>query len=177
MAVLAEALSVVARSDRIRKRYESGDKTFVTEVPNASFCFDGELTRMGFMHPDDVSAYTRLLNERGLNLGHEIGPADFVVVDQVRGPLDQCGWLKFFRIRKEAFSVSACSLVGGSVTGLAVPDGWEHEGSISQEFGWMRVDTPRTRSQFIRRTGQTDVYHDELSGKEIYCARYGTNVD
>jgi len=28
---------------RIRKRYEGGDKTFVTEVPNASFCFDGEL--------------------------------------------------------------------------------------------------------------------------------------
>ena len=99
----------IARSDRIRKRYEGGDKTFVTEVPNASFCFDGELTRMGFMHPDDVSAYARLLNERGLNLGHETGPADFVVVDQVQGPLDQCEWLKFFRIRKEASSTRSPS--------------------------------------------------------------------
>ena len=66
MAVLAEALSVIARADWIRKRYEGGDKTFVTDVPNASFCFDGELTRMGFMHPDDVSAYAKLLRERGL---------------------------------------------------------------------------------------------------------------
>ena len=43
----------IARSDRIRKRYEGGDKTFVTDVPNASFCFDGELTRMSFMQPYD----------------------------------------------------------------------------------------------------------------------------
>ncbi|MBV41008.1 MAG: hypothetical protein CMM23_20520 [Rhodospirillaceae bacterium] len=26
-----------------QKTYEGGDETFVTEVPNASFCFDGEL--------------------------------------------------------------------------------------------------------------------------------------
>ncbi len=62
------------------------------------------------MHPDDVSAYARLLNERGLNLGHETGPADFVIVHQVQGPLDQCEWLKFFRIRKEASSTGSSSL-------------------------------------------------------------------
>ena len=49
---------------RIRKRYEGGDKTFVTEVPNASFCFDGDLTRMGFVHPDDVAGPKRKFLKR-----------------------------------------------------------------------------------------------------------------
>ena len=177
MAVLVEGLSVIARSDGISKHYEGGDKAFIVEVPTANFCFDGELTRIGFMHPDDVSLYTKLLSERGLNHISTSDPADFVVVDQLQGPLDQCAWLKFCRIGKQAFSIAVCSLVGGCVAGVAVPHGWEYEGSISQEFGWMRIDAPKTQLQFVRRSGHIDVYLDELTGKEIYCARYGTNVD
>jgi len=173
MAVLVEALSVIARSDGIRNYYEGGDKAFIAEVPTANFCFDGELTRISFMHPDDVLLYTKLLNGRGLNHISASGPADFVVVDQIQGPLDQCAWLRFCRIDKQEFSIAVCSLVGGRVAGVAVPHGWEYEGSISQEFGWMRIDVPKIKSQFIRRSGHIDVYLDELSGKEMYCVRYG----
>ena len=177
MAVLVEGLSVIARSDGISKHYEGGDKAFIAEVPTANFCFDGELTRIGFMHPNDVSLYAKLLSERGLNHISTSDPADFLVVDQLQGPLDQCGWLKFYRIGKQTFSVAVCSLVGGRVVGVAVPHGWEYEGSISQEFGWMRVGAPNTQLQFVRRSGHIDVYLDELSGEEMYCVRYGWNVD
>ena len=115
MAVLVEGLSVIARSDRISKHYEGGDKAFIVEVPTANFCFDGELTRIGFMHPDDVSLYTKLLSERGLNHISTSNSSDFVVVDQLQGPLDQCAWLKFYRIGKQAFSIAACCFVGGCV--------------------------------------------------------------
>ncbi len=80
MAVLVEGLSVIARSNGISKHYEGGDKAFIAEVPTANFCFDGELTRIGFMHPEDVSLYTKLLSERGLD---HISKTDFVVVDQL----------------------------------------------------------------------------------------------
>ena len=173
MAVLVEALSVIARSDGISKHYEGGEKAFIAEVPTANFCFDGELTRIGFMHPNDVSLYAKLLSERGLNHISTSDPADFLVVDQLQGPLDQCGWLKFYRIGKLTFSIAVCSLVGGRVAGVAVPDGWEYEGSISQEFGWMRIDAPNTQLQFVRRSGHIDFYLDELSEKEMYCVRYG----
>ena len=173
MAVLVEALSVIARSEGISKHYEGGDKAFIAEVPTANFCFDGELTRIGFMHPNDVFLYAKLLSERGLNHISTSDPADFVVVDQLQGPLDQCAWLQFCRTGKQAFSIAVCSLVGGRVTGVAVPHGWEYEGSISQEFGWMRIDAPKTQSQFVRRSDHVDVYLDELSEKEMYCVRYG----
>ena len=135
MAVLVEALSVIAQSDGISNNYEGGDKAFIAEVPTANFCFDGELTRISFMHPDDVFLYTKLLKERGLNHISTSGPADFVVVDQLQGPLDQCAWLKFCKIGKQAFSIAVCSLVGGRVTGVAVPHGWEYEGSIARNSG------------------------------------------
>ena len=125
MAVLVAALSVIARSDGISKHYEGGDKAFIAEVPTANFCFDGELTRIGFMHPNDVFLYAKLLSERGLNHISTSDPADFLVVDQLQGPLDQCAWLKFSRIGKQAFPIAVCSLVGGRVTGVAVPHGWE----------------------------------------------------
>ncbi len=67
MAVLVEGLSVIARLDGISNHYEGGDKAFIAEVPTANFCFDGELSRIGLMHPDDVSLYIKLLSERGLN--------------------------------------------------------------------------------------------------------------
>ena len=177
MAVLVEGLSVIARSNGISKHYEGGDKAFIAEVPTANFCFDGELTRIGFMHPEDVSLYTQLLSERGLNHISKTGSTDFVVVDQLQGLLDQCAWLKFCKIGKQAFSIAVCSLVGGQVTGVAVPDGWEYEGSLSREFGWTRIDGSATQLQFVRRSGHTDVYLDELSGKEMYCVRYGSNMD
>ena len=177
MAVLVEGLSVIVRSDGIRNFYEGGDKAFIVEVPTANFCFDGELTRIGFMHPNDVSLYAKLLSERGLNHISTSDPADFVVVDQLQGPLDQCAWLKFSRIGKQAFPIAVCSLAGGRVAGVAVPHGWQYEGSISEEFGWMRMDAPKTQLQFVRRSGHRDVYHDKLSGEEMYCVRYESNVD
>ena len=66
MAVLCEAISVVARRDSIDAFYKGGWDTFQNDVPNATMCTDGELVRVGFMSPDAVGIYIEKLEANGL---------------------------------------------------------------------------------------------------------------
>src|ERR1700684_3709117 len=95
MAVLVEAISVVVRADAIAERLDGGWEAFVSLVPNQTLCEDGELARVGFMHPDDTKAFVGSLGAKGL-IYIEGGKAmDLVVVDQQRGPLASADWIEF----------------------------------------------------------------------------------
>ena len=66
MAVLVESISVVVRTDAIAKRLDGGWDAFVSLAPNQTLCEDGELARVGFMHPDDTKAFVGSLATKGL---------------------------------------------------------------------------------------------------------------
>ena len=65
MTVLVEGISVVVRASAL-DRYPGGWSAFKAAVPNQTLCADGELIRVGFMHPADVQAYVSELEQLGL---------------------------------------------------------------------------------------------------------------
>jgi hypothetical protein len=54
MAVLVEAISVLVRHDAILRRFKGGWSAFCSLIPNAAWCHDDALSRIGFMTPSDV---------------------------------------------------------------------------------------------------------------------------
>ena len=59
MAVLVEAISVVVRREAIDRSFAGGWDSFVSLVPNATLCSDGQLARVGFMDPKAVERFVR----------------------------------------------------------------------------------------------------------------------
>lgn len=186
MAVLAEAISVIVRRDAIDRRYPGGWGRFLRDVPNRSMCTDGELVRVGFMHPQDASGYASGLQGSGLAYLPEQGVLDFLVVDQQTGPAVPCGWIEFaelpFAPGGPEAKVSACWLfeeprmtVGIHLSGrsfdLAVPRSWEYDGSISQRATRVLPEDEGRRLKFLRNEDGEDVFLDVDTGKEVYQSR------
>jgi len=57
MAVLVEGISVVGRKSAIAAKYPRGLEGFRSGIPNATFCEDDQLVRVGFISPDDARDY------------------------------------------------------------------------------------------------------------------------
>lgn len=155
MAVLVEAISVVARAEAILARYWGGWEAFKKDVPNQGLCADGELARVGFMTPADVEAWVRHLERQGLVYMREGKAADAVVVDQLRGPTTPCDWIEFSHVDWPAPGqrVAAARLVGSESTQIVTPDGWTCEGSISAISRKLTLDTTTTLTQGAWETG------------------------
>jgi hypothetical protein len=65
MAVLVEGISVVVRADSIVKEMQGGWERFRSLVPNGTLCFDDDLARVGFLDPNEVSAFIDRLESEG----------------------------------------------------------------------------------------------------------------
>ena len=147
MAVLVEGISVIIRRKSLNNGYAGGWSAFVSSVPNATLCYDDDLARVGFLSPDEVKEYVDRLIEHGLKFVEEGRCIDLAVVDQQKGVTVPCRWLEFGRIPfdETGCQVGVCWLFEGERIGhgihfngrsmsLAVPKGWEFEGSLSDEF-------------------------------------------
>lgn len=135
MAVICEAISVLVPVEVLMRSFPGGPAAYERLVPNASFCSDGVLTRVGFMHHNDSRAWSDLLEDAGLQyLSSEDAATpsavDFIVVDQRQGPLVACNWL-------------STEATGGDRWGWltdygrgedCVPDGWTAGRSASFSF-------------------------------------------
>lgn len=98
MAVLCEAISVLVPTSALQRSFPGGVAGYVRTVPNTTYCSDEVLTRVGFMHPNDVRQWISHLEGHGLVFvtdrdGQPPRAVDFVVVDQRRGPTCECSWL------------------------------------------------------------------------------------
>ena len=67
MAVLVEAISVIVRRDSVDRSLRGGWAAFVSGVPNATLCSDGQLARVGFMDPDAAGRFVTHLQSGGLD--------------------------------------------------------------------------------------------------------------
>jgi hypothetical protein len=187
MAVLVEAISVIVRRDAIEQKYAGGWDAFVDAVPNATFCADDEIARVGFMIPEDVEAFVNRLQRRGLVfLDHEKA-TDLAVADQQRGLTSDCDWLEFGKLNvgEDEGRVSACWFFDAPRVGwglhmrgtsmhsmqLAIPEEWKFEGSLSQRLGFVPTGQEDTRLKFLRKEDGLDVFLDLDTGKEVYIGR------
>ena len=66
MAVLVEGISVLVRKDAIQDKMTGGDARFRLLIPNATFCEDDQLARVGFLNPTDVGTFIDELQDVGL---------------------------------------------------------------------------------------------------------------
>lgn len=171
MAVLVEAISVIVRRDAMEKRFPGGWQGFLRQVPNATLCSDRDIARVGFMSPADVKAYTSMLEAGGLVFRKDGQAADFAVVDQLRGPTLPAPWLEFGKIETGGMKISACWIAGHSPKEIALPDGWEYEGSLSAKPGFVAENEVDGQLKFLRREEGLDVYLDLRTGKEMFRGR------
>jgi hypothetical protein len=184
MAVLVEAISVVVRRDAINGRFRGGWARFVDLVPNDTLCSDDQLARVGFMSPADVESFVRHLEMGGLTFVRDGHAVDISVVDQMHGPTIPTEWLEYARVclGDTRNKVATCWLftekrVAAGVhmpaksMGLATPDGWRYEDSLSANFKFVGNDEFEDKLKYLRTDGDVDVYLDRETGKEVFLSK------
>jgi hypothetical protein len=176
LAVLAEAISVVIRCDRLLAVFGNDWNAFKAIVPNQTLCADNELVRVGFMSPADVEGFVDTIQRRGLTYLVDGVAKDIVVVDQLRGPLARCDWIEFGHISLDGDpnkKVAACRLVGSSQSVVVMPEGWRFEQSLSVSFGFVPNEQVDKSLRFVRRQDGLDVYKNALTDREVFIGRTG----
>ena len=112
MSVLIEAISVVIKKRAIEERFPGGSDGFAANVPNQTYCDDGNLVRVGFMAPQDVEDFVGHLEACGLVYIQNGCPEDIVVIDQIRGPMVECDWARLVRLQNDDGSIVVACLIG-----------------------------------------------------------------
>lgn len=173
MAVLVEAISVIIRADALRDKFPGGLDAFMTILPNRTFCFDGELARIGFMTPQDVNTFVVQLEQAGLVYMREGKTVDLSVVDQHQGPFMPGDWLQFghVNINGTGGRVAACRLAGSQSHVINFPDDWKFEGSLSDSGHFVPNQDIGKNLEFLRSENGVDVYLNKTTGKEVYTGR------
>ena len=166
MGVLAEALSVVIPVTVLDDKYPGGVDGYRSNSPNATFCTDGHLTRIGFMTPPDVKAFVDELKAVGLSFHNGTEFTDIAIVDQNIGPTSACRWLKAGR---HPLGFAVAWLDGTSPSPMAAPTGWTIDQSAQLTF--VPNEDAQSRTFHLARKGNTDILLDFATGKEIYVGR------
>ena len=197
MAVLVEAISVIVRKKAIDERYEGSWEAFMADLPNKTYCTDGEIVRVGFMSPEDVEVFVKNLESKGLRFIVDEESIDIAVVDQLYGPTCKCKWLGYGKLDYGVSGqVATCWLCqdnnlsyqltnGEDIQDnrmakfsieLSTPDGWQYEGSLSQEFIFVSLKRKNECMKYLRMEGNLEVYLDKETGKEVYMGRTNVNM-
>jgi hypothetical protein len=134
MAILCEAISVVVPISAIEEYYPGGLDGYRQAIPNATFCTDGVLTRVGMMNPSDIGYWVKHLESQGMTFVSSTSGApnakDFVVIDQRMGPTCSCSWIGTDVID----GVRRAWLVGTEPGPLATPPGWKAANSTGMQL-------------------------------------------
>ena len=177
--VLAEAISVIVRVKRITNKLAGGWDGFLRLVPNQTLCSDDELARVGFMTPQDIRTFIDALEARGLRFVENGRAVDLCVVDQRQGPTCECDWLEFryLTVFEGNYTIAVCRLASSHQSRVAIPAGWQYEGSLSQRAGFVPNEEVASRLHFLRHEKEMDVYLDHATGKEMFVGRTSPHKD
>lgn len=167
--MLAEGISVIVRNETLQAHYPGGVAGYVRDCPNATFCTDGKISRVGFMAPPDVGAFIQTLTKHGLVFFEGEMCRDIVVVDQLTGPTAPCEWIGF----GEHFDgYSFAFLNEEEFDGrIALPEGWTLEKSLSRNHHFVRNEDIGDRLEFRRHEDGQDVHFDRQRGVELFTGR------
>jgi hypothetical protein len=168
MAVLIEGISVIVRLATLHAKYPGGEAAYQRDCPNATFCADDHLARIGFMHSDDVRSFAERLNRVGFVTLQEGRFLDLAIVDQVTGPTAVCEWLAF---GKHLDGFVFAWLAGKEHGKVAIPNGWKLEKSLSKNYGYVPREEARDRLKFLRTESGREVFLDQMTGKEVHIGR------
>ena len=163
MAVLIEGFSVVIRNATVAETYPGGFDAFRADSPNATFCTDEHLCRVGFMMSSDADVFVAQLAALGFTPYRKDASEDVAVVSQVDGPLKPCRWLQLGRYRGALIAW----LAGKPAGDLHATPGWDPD----RQLRHLSADEARERLEFVRSEENVDVYRDRTTGEELYVGR------
>src|SRR5689334_9042502 len=124
MPVLIEAISVLVSVATLERCYPGGWESYHRMAPNQTLCCDGQLTRVGFMVPDDVEAFINNLERIGLVFMLNGAATDIAVADQQRGLTVPSDWVECGQATIGAHPIMAARLSGSEVMTVATPVAW-----------------------------------------------------
>lgn len=169
MPVLIEANSVIVRRDAIEARYPGGLDQFIDARPNATLCMDRHIVRIGFMDPRDVQDFVEDLEARGLTFCSDHGQGDVCVADQQRGLTGPCDWVVVERaVLETGQTIMGAQHPDDDSTDVAVPGGWEFEGSLSDQTTFVPMEDVADRLEPAGKKDGVDVFVDRQTGKRVF---------
>lgn len=164
MAVIIEAFTVIVRNSTLEAKYPGGRAAFAADCLNQTYCDDGNLSRVAFMHSADVQAFTEDLARKGLVSVAEDCAIDVAVVSSEHGlQVGTCNWLLFATFK----GVPIAWEDGKSPAPLVGPPGYE----LGRPVQYVTAEAARERLVFLRTENGVDVYLDKTTGKEMYSSR------
>ena len=171
--VLVEAISVIIRLKTIEEKYPGGWDGFADDAPNYTLCADDDIARIGFMVPADVKSFVERLENIGFVFLEEGRFIDIAIIDQHIGFTEPCDWLEVAQARLPNTTgwCYICRQIGCTSNKIAIPEGWEYEGSLSQSNELVIDPENDPKLKFLRHENGLDVYLDLLTGKERYVGR------
>jgi hypothetical protein len=165
MAVLLEGFGVVVRNATLGEKYPGGQAAYAADCPNATLCSDGVLTRVGFMHPDDVEKFVTRLAGLGFVVRGRDGFAEVAVATPATGPGNRlCDWLE---VGPGPDGVRIAWLAGTEPGEMALPEGR----TAARPLGFVTTEEARRFLTHVRTEGGVDVFVDSRDGKEYYVGR------
>ena len=158
MAVLAEMYSVVVRVATLAADYPGGVEAYEADCPNATFCSDGEVCRVGFMSWADTESFLRSLQR--FNIAPETGMV--AVIREDKGPLQANEWLEFHRID----GTPMARLAESTVEFFVAPPGWKpgHRNVLMTE-------AELRQRELIASKGGVESYRDPSTGEVLHVGR------
>ncbi len=170
MAVLVEGISVIVRIEPIERKYPGGWVAYRDASPNATLCADNEISRIGFMGPDDVKRFISKLEQFGLRHLVDGKAQDILVIDQIAGPCSPCDWIEWGHvgIDEELHKVGACRLLNSKETKVFLPEKWRYDESLTAQFHFIPGDTVDSQLTLIRTKDGVHEYLDRLTGATLF---------
>jgi len=169
MAVLVEAISVIARRDRLDELFPGGGEQYINDCPNATACADAHLVRIGFMDPDAARAHVRRMESLGIVHLDEQGAArDIVVIDQLHGPTSPCDWIEAGQVTIDGNSIAVARLVGDDSMQLITPLGWKYEQSLTKSHRFVPQPDVPDAMKFLHEKDGAFVYFDPHTRQRFF---------
>jgi hypothetical protein len=173
MAVLVEAISIIIRKETIDAKYPGGVDQYIEDCPNRTFCMDEDITRVGFMSPEDVDVFIDNLEFLGFTYVTNGQYDEIAVAVQFKGFILPCDWLECLDVKifKGDQKLMACQIKDSAVCRLFYPCDWDYESSLSKEVVMVETEDVDKRMMFLRHEGGIDFYLDALTGREVCIGR------
>ena len=178
MSVLLECYSVIVKNSKIISDFPGGMNGFKESMPGGHYCTDGEIIRVGFMHPDDTEKYIQFLESLGLVILKDDKAVDICVIDAWMGPWMDCEWLAADEFLPEDYPnkfILYARLVDSKLKSvekledIAVPEIWTIE---NNEFSDKDFEPSTAKDlEYIGKEGNLEVYFDKKRGKKVYLGR------
>jgi hypothetical protein len=168
MPVLVDCTTVLIRNATVEARYSGGVAAFERKAPNSTFCTDGLICRLSFMHPADQMAYVDHLSRLGFQPPTQAGSPEIAVIHATHGFQFPCSWLQAAEAELDGGQrVVVAWLLGTDASTIVAPPGWEpHSGCFELSDKQLEEDY-----EFVELKDGVETRRHRVTGELIYQGR------